>query len=133
MCGMMSTTSFSGYVYYVSFIDDYSRKTWIYFLKGKDEVFENFKEFKALVENLYEKNIKPLRSENGGEFTSNEFKDICKEVGIKREVTTPYNYQHNGVEERNNRSIMEEDKAMIHNQDLPMHLWVEAARTTVYV
>ena len=52
--GSMSTTSLSGYVYYVSFIDDSSRKTWIYFLKGKDEVFEKFKEFKALFENLSE-------------------------------------------------------------------------------
>ena len=69
----MQTTSLSGYVYYASFIDDYSRKTWIYFLKKKDEVFERFKEFKALEENLYEKKIKILRSDNGGEFTSNEF------------------------------------------------------------
>ena len=48
----MPTTSLSGYVYYVSFIDEYSHKTWIYFLKRKDEVFEKFKEFKDLVENL---------------------------------------------------------------------------------
>ena len=58
--------SLSGYVYYASFIDDYSPKTWIYFLKKKDEVFERFKEFKALVENLSEKRIKILRSYNGG-------------------------------------------------------------------
>ena len=63
----------SGYVYYVSFIDDFSRKTWIYFLKNKDEVFSKFKEFKALFENHTEKKIKPFQSDNGGEFTSNEF------------------------------------------------------------
>ena len=57
------------YADYVSFIDDYSRKAWTYFLKGKDEVFSKFKEFKALVENHIEKKIKNLRSENGGEFT----------------------------------------------------------------
>ena len=67
-----------GYVYYVSFIDDYSHKTWIYFLNGKDEVFEKFKEFKALVDNLSENKIKTLRSYNGGEITSNEFKDFNK-------------------------------------------------------
>ena len=87
----MQTTSLRGYVYYASFIDDYSRKTWIYFLKKKDEVFERFKEFKALVENLYEKRIKILRLDNGGEFTSSEFNEYCKEVGIKRELTIPYN------------------------------------------
>ena len=80
--GPMQTTSLSRYVYNASFIDDYSRKTWIYFLKKKDEVFEKFKEFKALVENLSKKRIKTLRSNNGGEFTSNEFNDYCKEAGI---------------------------------------------------
>ena len=62
----MSTTSLSGYVYYVSFIVDYSCKTWIYFLKVKDEVFEKFKEFKVLGENLFEKKNKILRLNNGG-------------------------------------------------------------------
>jgi hypothetical protein len=53
----MPSSSISGYVYYVSFIDDYSRKTWVYFLKSKDEVFRKFKEFKALIENLSKTNI----------------------------------------------------------------------------
>jgi hypothetical protein len=65
----------SGYVYYVSFIDDYSRKTWLYLLKSKDEVFNKFKEFKALIENLFERKIKILRSDNGGEYTS---KRVCE-------------------------------------------------------
>jgi hypothetical protein len=60
LCGMMSTTSLSGYVYYVSFIDDYSRKTWIYLLKARNEIFGKFKEFKDLVENFTEKKIKTL-------------------------------------------------------------------------
>jgi transposase InsO family protein len=84
MCGPMPSSSISGYVYYVSFIDDYSRKTWIYFLKTKDEVFSKFKEFKALIENLSKRKIKILRSDNGGEYTSKEFVNFCKDVGIKR-------------------------------------------------
>ena len=91
VCKLISATSLSGYVYYVSFIDDY--------FKRKDEVFGKFKEFKVLVEYLPEKNIKILRSDNGGEFTSNEFKELCIEVGIKKELTTPYNPQQNGVVE----------------------------------
>ena len=91
------------------------------------------KEFKALVENLTEKKIKILRSDNGGEFTSNEFNDLCKEAEIKRELTIPYNPQNNCVVKRKNRSIMEAMKAMIHDQDLLMYLWEEATRTTVYV
>ena len=93
VCGPMPHASINGYEYYLSFIDDYLRKTWVYFLKTKDEVFVRFKEFKALVENHSKKKIKTLRSDNGGEFTSNEFKDLCKEVRIKRELTTSYNPQ----------------------------------------
>ena len=89
----MSSSSLSGYVYYVSFIVDFSRKTWIYFMKNKDEFFSNFKEFKALIENHTENKIKTFRSDNGREFTSNEFKDLCKESGIKRDLSTPYNPQ----------------------------------------
>ena len=78
-----STTSLSGYVYYVSFIDDYSRNGWICFLKNTYEVFEKFRDFKTLVENLSEKNIKILWLDNRGEFTSTEFKEFYKEDGIK--------------------------------------------------
>jgi transposase InsO family protein len=121
VCGPMPSTSLSGYVYYVSFIDDYSRKTWVYFLKSKDELLEKFKEFKALVENLFERKSKILRSHNGGEYTSNEFGSFGRDVGIKRKLTTPYNPQQNGVAERKNRTIMEAMEIMIHDQDLPMH------------
>ena len=61
------------------------------FLKDKNEVLNKFKEFKALVENLSEKKINILRSNNGGEYTSCEFKAFCKEVGIKRDLSNPYN------------------------------------------
>ena len=89
----MSSSSLSGYVYYVSFIDEFSRKAWIYFMKNKDEVFSKFKEFKALIENYTEKKIKIFLSDNDREFTSNKFKELCRDSGIKRELTTPYNPQ----------------------------------------
>ena len=107
VCGPMSASSLSRYAYHVSFIDYFSRKTWIYFMKKKDEVFNKFKDFKALIENQTEKKIKTFRSDNGGEFTSNEFKELSKYSGIKRELSTPYNPQHNWIVERKNRTIME--------------------------
>ena len=66
--GPVSVPSLGKSVYYVSFIDKFSRNTWIYFLRKKSEVFDKFKEFKALVENQTEKKIKALRTDNGGEF-----------------------------------------------------------------
>ena len=72
LCGPMTVTSLGGYNYYVTFIDDQSRKMWIYFLKTKEseEVVSKFKEFKAEVENLSGRKLKILRSDNGREYTS---------------------------------------------------------------
>jgi len=133
VCCKMSTPSIGNYFYYATFIDDYSRKTWIYLLKTKDEVFDKFVEFKASVENLTGRKIKVPRTDNGGEYTSNEFKDFCKGEGIKRELTTPYTPQQNGIAKRKNRSIVEAAKAMIHDQNQPMHLWSKASKTIVFV
>ena len=102
-------------------------------MKNKDEVFSKFKEFKALIENQSEKKIKTFWLDNDEEFNSNEFKELCKDSGIKRELSIPYNPQQNGVAERKNRTIMETARAMLHDQDIHMHLWADASRTTVYV
>jgi hypothetical protein len=89
ICGPMSATSLSGYVYYVSFIDDYSHKTWIYLLKAKNEVFGKFKEFKALVENLIEWKIKTLQLDNGGEFTLENSRSIARKLGLRGSFLLP--------------------------------------------
>jgi transposase InsO family protein len=76
--------------------------------------------------------IKVLRSDNGGEYTSRDFRDFCIEAGIK-EYIVPYNPQQNGVAERKNRTIIEATKVMIHDQNVPMILWAETSMTTMYV
>jgi len=91
ICGPMSTRALSGGDYFVTFIHDHSRKIWIYFLKVKDEVFDCFREFKALVENMTGKKIKVLHSDNGGEYMEKYITDFSTKEGIKREWTTPYN------------------------------------------
>jgi hypothetical protein len=82
--GPVSVPSLGKFVYYVSFIDELSRNTWIYFLRKKSKVFDRFKEFKALVENQIEKRIKVLRIDNGEEFCGNEFEEFCKKCSIAR-------------------------------------------------
>eukprot|EP00253_Pinus_taeda_P001674 PITA_01674 len=70
---------------------------WIGLLKYKYEEFENFKAFKALVENDSDRKIKCLRSDRGGEFTSDEFFDFCEQHGIKRQFSTARALQQKGV------------------------------------
>jgi transposase InsO family protein len=132
-CGPMLVRSLGGSLYYVIFIDDYSRKMWLYLLKSKDKVFNKFQEFKAEIENLTNKKIKTLRIDNGGEYTSKEFIAFSKSAGIRRELTVPHNPQQNGVAERKNRSIEEMVKSLLNVQGLSMFLWGEATMTTIYV
>jgi hypothetical protein len=133
VCGPMSSASLTGSLYYVVFIDDFSRKSWIFFMKTKGQVFSQFQEFKALVENQTGKKIRVLRSNNGGEYTSKEFMDFCAREGIKRELTVPYNLQQNGVAERKNRAIVGAVRVMLHDQGLSLFLWAKACYTSVYL
>eukprot|EP00253_Pinus_taeda_P027766 PITA_27766 len=133
VCEPFSVASTTKHKYYVIFVDDFSRKCWIFFMQKKSETYSNFCEFKALVEKESGKKVKDLRSNNGGEFISGEFKDFCRAEGIQREIIAPHNPQQNGVAERKNRTIVGSARAMLHDQGLPLHLWEEACNTAVYV
>ena len=86
--GLKPTKSPHGEKNFILFIDDFSRMCWIGLLKHKDEAFKKFKAFKALFENEPNRKIKCLRSDRGGEFTSDEFFDFCEQHGIKRQFST---------------------------------------------
>ena len=86
-------------------IDDYTKMTWFCFLKKNSKSFKCFRVFKELVENEIDLKIKRLRSDNGGEFTSNEFRDFCKEQGIQRQFSTTRTPKQNGVVERKNITV----------------------------
>ena len=116
--GRVDVPSLSKSRYYVSFIDDYSRRAFVYFLKSKLEVFSGFKEFKNLVENQTGRKIKCLRIDNGNEFCSDDFERYCKDHGIKRNKTTPYTPQQNGVAKRFNRTVMERAQSMLSSAGL---------------
>ena len=131
--GPSPTTSYGGSSYFVSFIDDFSRKVWVYMLKKKFDVFTIFKQFRALVENITGRTIKCLRTDNGGEFTSKEFDNYCKDVGIKRHKTTVYTPQQNGVSERMNKTLLERARSMLSNVNLQQELCTEAFSTACYL
>lgn len=125
--------SLGGAKYFVSFIDDYSRRCWVYPIKSKADVFSVFKVFKARVELESEKKIKCLRTDNGGEYTGDVFSQFCKVEGIKRQFTTSYTPQQNGVAERMNRTLLERTRAMLGAASLEKKFWAEAVNTACYV
>lgn len=133
LCGPISPTSPSGNKYIILFVDDYSKYIWSYMLKAKDEAFEQFKKFKATVENQYGRKIKVLRSDCGGEFTSKEFMNFCELAGILRQLTVPYTPQQNGIVERRNRTVMSTARSILNAMNMPQYFWAEAVRHAVYV
>jgi transposase InsO family protein len=118
---------------FVSFIDDFSMRCWVYPIRRKVDVLAVFKTFKARVELESEKKIKCLRTDNGGEYTSDEFDNFCQHEGIKRQFTTAYTPQQNGVAERMNRTLLEKTRAMLKAAGLGKSFWAEAVNTACYV
>ncbi len=74
-----------------------------------------------------------MRSNNGGEYTDKNFTFFCAKEGIKREWTTPYNPEQNGVVERENTTVVGAAKAMLYDQDLPRYLWAQACNIAIYI
>ncbi|GJS14325.1 retrovirus-related pol polyprotein from transposon TNT 1-94 [Tanacetum coccineum] len=131
--GPTSVASIGGSRYYVTFIDDSSRKVWVYFLKNKSEVFNTFKKWKAVVENETNLWVKCLKSDNGGEYSSREFIEYCAENGIRMLKTVPETPQQNGVAERMNRTLNERAKSMRLHAGLPKMFWEDSVTTVAYL
>lgn len=133
VCGPIEPPTLVGNRYFVTFIDEFSRMIWVFFISQKTEVMNTFKYFKKQVEKENEKQIKLIRTNGGGEYTSRDFEGFCKEHGIIHEVVAPYTPQHNGLAERRNRTIMNIARCMLKEKDMSRDLWGEAVATSVYV
>lgn len=131
--GPAPVASLGGSYYYVTFIDDSTRKVWVYFMKNKHEVFSVFKRWKAMVENETNLKLKCLRSDNGGEYISEEFKRYCADNGIKMEKTIPGTPQQNGIAERMNRTLNERARSMRLHCGLPKTFWADAISTAAFL
>ena len=97
VCGPMPESSFGGSRYYVTFINDFTRYTCVYFSRNKSEVLEKFKNFYNKSLNGSGKTIKVIRTDNGGEYCSKEFKFFLKDHGILHQLTLPHDPLQNGV------------------------------------
>ena len=126
-------SSLGGGHYFLMFIDDNTRYVWVYILKSKDQVFEKFIEWKALVENLTGRKLKTLHTDNGGDYTSAEFTMYLKREGVRHEFTVPKTPQQNGVVERMNRTLVEAVRSMLLDAKLPRRFRAGALSTAVYL
>jgi hypothetical protein len=131
--GPAPVASKGGFSYYVVFIDDFTRYCWIYFLKFKSDVFATFKTFHNMIKNQFESKIKILRTDSGGEYLSNEFKQFLENEGILHQKSCPRTPQQNGISERKHRHIMKTTRTLLIARNVPKNLWAEAALTAVYL
>lgn len=131
--GPFQTPSLSGALYYVTFIDDKSGYTSVYFMKQKSEVLSKLREYKAMTEAKHSVKIQTLRSDNGGEYTSTDMSLYLQQHGIRHEQTVPYTPQQNGVAERAQRTIVEATRCMLKQASLGNQFWAEAAQLAVYI
>ena len=132
VCGPMPTESIGGCKYFVTFIDDYSRRCSVYFMRHKCEVLDKFKEFESVTTAGGTLKIGTLRSDNGGEYVSGDFKMYLQNNRVHHELTVPYSPEQNGVAERKNRTLMESARTMLLHAGLPDSYWAEAIATAAY-
>lgn len=133
VCGPMETKSIGGARYFVTFLDDFSKKIFVYTMHKKSEVLQKFKDFKLQVENQLEAKLKILRSDNGLEYVNKDMSDFLKSAGIIHQTTTPYTPEQNGTAERMNRTLVERARCMLLNANLPKQYWGEALTTAAYI
>ena len=117
--GSIKPTSFGKNNYFLLFIDDFSCKTWVYFLKTKSEAFDAFKKFKAQVEKEFGYEIKSLRYDRGGKLTSNDFNIFYEAHDIRRPLIVSGSPKQNGVAEKKKRIILNMTRSMLNSKMMP--------------
>ena len=130
--GPVAYISIGGNKYGFVIVDDYSRFTWVFFLREKSEVQGIFKKFAKRAQNEFDVKIKRVRSDNGTEFKNTNIEEFLDEEGIKHEFSVPYTPQQNGVVERKNQTLIDAARAMLDEYKTPTNYWAEAVNTACH-
>jgi transposase InsO family protein len=130
---MSPVVSHGGARYLISFIDDHTRKTYMYPMRTKDQAFAKFREFLATTERATGNKLKRLRTDNGMEYCAEYFQAELRKLGIKHERTNIYSPQMNGVAERFNRTLMDSVRTILIAAELSGEWWAEVASAGTYL
>ncbi|GJX85124.1 retrovirus-related pol polyprotein from transposon TNT 1-94 [Tanacetum coccineum] len=132
LCGPMRVQTINGKKYILVIVDDYSRFTWVKFLRSKDETPEVVIKFLKQIQVGLNKTVRYIRTDNGTEFVNKDLTEYYERVGIFHQKTVPRTPQQNGVVERRNRTLVEAARTMLIFSKAPMFLWAEAVATACY-
>ncbi|GJY31970.1 retrovirus-related pol polyprotein from transposon TNT 1-94 [Tanacetum coccineum] len=132
LCGPMRVQSIKGKKYILVIVDDYSRFTWVKFLRSKDETLEFVTNFLKQIQVGLNKTVRFIRTDNGTEFVNQVMSEYYEGVGIFHQTSIPRTPQQNGIVERRNRTLVEAARTMMIFSKAPMFLWAEAVATACY-
>lgn len=124
-------TSTNGFSYYISFVDAYSKYTWIYFLKRKSDSIVAFKQFHKMIETQFSTKLKAVQTDGGGEFKP--FTNYLNELGVIHRLTCPHTSHQNGSVERKHRQIVEMGLTLLAQAAIPYEFWDHSFTTTVHL
>ncbi|GJT00534.1 putative ribonuclease H-like domain-containing protein [Tanacetum coccineum] len=131
--GPTSVRSLNHKTYCLVITDDFSRFSWVFFLRTKDETSGILKDFIRQIENQLNQKVKTIRCDNGTEFKNRDVIELCGSKRIKREYSNTITPQQNGVAERKNKTLIEAARTMLADSFLPNTFWAEAVSTACYV
>ena len=131
--GPMNVKARHGDLYLITFIDYYTRYGHVYLISHKSDALNYFKRFLTMVENQLDQIVKTLRTDRGRQYLSDQFKRLCYEKGIVRQLTIPGTPQQNGVAEHRNRTLLEMVRSMMTQANLHISFWGDALLTATYV
>ncbi|GJQ98585.1 retrovirus-related pol polyprotein from transposon TNT 1-94 [Tanacetum coccineum] len=132
LCGPLRVQSINGKKYILVIVDDYSRFTWVKFLRSKDETLEFVVKLLKQLQVSLNKIVRNVRTDNGTEFINKIITAYYESVGITHEKTIMRTPQQNGVVERRNRILVEAARTMLIFSKSPLFLWTEAIATACY-
>ena len=133
LCGPMHVDSMGGRNYVLTLTDDHTRYFKVYFIKSTSEVLSKFVEYVSMVENETGLRVRAIRTDNGGEYTSQHFNKFCVDKGIMHQFTNPYTPEQDGISERLNRTLIESARSMLYHAKMPLKFWAEAVNTATYL
>ena len=129
--GPSRVSSTLGFRYFVSFIDDYSRCTWVFLMKDRSELFSIFKSFSAEIQNQFGVSIRTFHSDSALDLSS-QFQQFMSHYGIIHQTSCPYTPQQNGVAERKNRHLIEIARTLLIESHVLLHFWGDAALSSCF-
>lgn len=133
LCGPMSVKSLGGAWYFLVIVDDFTRFTYVAFLKKKSDTLDEFKSFVNLMSTQGHGKVRALRTDNGKEYVNGAYKNYLRSKGIEHQPSAPYTPEQNGLAERTNRTLVEKARCILRQAKLPTKYWAEAISTACYL